>query len=64
MIVNWPLKMRIIEVFRSQSDFCRAIGESESLVSRIIRQRRELPPEKKLEWASVLQCESEDLFEE
>jgi DNA-binding transcriptional regulator YdaS (Cro superfamily) len=62
MQVNWPLKKRITELFRSQADFCGVIGESESVVSRIIRGRRELPPEKRDVWARVLRCKSEDLF--
>lgn len=64
MVVNWPLKKRIVEVFRSQSDFCVVIGERESVVSRIVRGRRQLPLDKKQKWASALQCKPEDLFKE
>jgi len=64
MIVNWPLKQRIIEIYRSQADFGAVIKESECVVSRIVRGRRQLPPEKKREWASALRCKPEDLFAE
>ena len=62
--MNWKLKERICEIFRTQIDFAQRIGKSESKVSLIVRGRRVLSPEDKQRWAKLLNCEIEDIFED
>ena len=59
--MDFRLKAKIIERFGSQADFAQAIGEDESLVSRVVRGRRELSEDKKLKWSKILHID-EDLF--
>ena len=56
------LKAKIIEKFGTQADFAMEIKETESLVSRVIRGRRELPLEKQKMWADALSCQIHDIF--
>lgn len=62
MDINMRLKLKIIEVFRSQTRFAYELGEDEGLVSRIVNGWRQLPPEKQQQWAKVLGCRIEDVF--
>ena len=62
--MNRALRVRIVQEYGTQSDFCMATGEDEALVSRVIRGRRSLSSERKKEWARVLDCRIEDLFED
>lgn len=62
--MNLSLKLAILEKFPSQADFAQSIGEHESLVSRIIRGRRQLDPEKQREWAKALNSTPGELFNE
>ena len=58
-IMNRKLKARIIELFGTQADFAQVIQEDESFVSKIIRGRRVLSPEKLRIWSEVLGCTPE-----
>ncbi len=62
--MNIPLKIKIIEVFGSQSDFALKQRVNESLVSRVVRGRRSIPDEAKKEWAKTLKCKPEEVFQE
>lgn len=60
--MNKYLKVKIVEVFGSQADFAQELGVDESLVSRIVRGRRQLPISKQVEWAKALGCSTQDIF--
>jgi plasmid maintenance system antidote protein VapI len=60
--MNWKLKQRIIEEYGSQVDFAQTIKVNETLVSKIVRGRRTLVPEKQLIWAKALGCKTKDIF--
>lgn len=60
--MNRDLRLKILENFDCQADFAQAIGEAEATVSRVIRGRYSLPPERKTKWAEVLKCQVEELF--
>jgi plasmid maintenance system antidote protein VapI len=60
--MNKILKAKIIEVFGTQSDFALVINEDETLISRVIRGRREIKPEIKKKWADALGCNPEAIF--
>jgi transcriptional regulator with XRE-family HTH domain len=61
--MNKKLKGKIITKFGTQCEFARAIHEHESVVSKILRGRRELGEKDKKLWATVLGEEPADLFE-
>ena len=60
--MNLKLKFKIIEVFFTQADFALKIHENESLISRVIHGRRDLPDEKKKAWAKALECDAQEIF--
>jgi transcriptional regulator with XRE-family HTH domain len=60
--MNKALRLKIVERFGSQSDFCSATGENESLVSRVIRGREKISDQKKEKWALALGCEPVEIF--
>jgi len=60
--MNKALKIRIIEIFGTQSDFAQALGMDESLVSRVIRGRRQLDLVSQRKWAKLLKCKTENIF--
>jgi plasmid maintenance system antidote protein VapI len=60
--MNRKLKAKIIENFGTQSDFSEAIQIDESIISKIVRNRRELPTEQKKVWAEKLNCMIEEIF--
>jgi len=62
--MNWNLKVKIVETFRSQADFAMAVKERESIVSKVIRGRRRLSREKQEKWAKILKCQPEEIFKE
>jgi len=62
--MNLFLKLKIIEKFGTQGDFAQTIKVDETLVSKIIRGRRTLDPEKQHIWARALDCVPEDIFKE
>jgi hypothetical protein len=62
--MNLALKFKIIERFGSQAEFSAAVGMDESKISRVIRQRSKLTVGQKKDWAEVLGCKTEDIFED
>ena len=60
--MNIQLKFKILEKYPSQADFAQAVDCHESLVSRIIRGRRELDPAKQIAWAQALDSTPRELF--
>ena len=54
--MNRKLRAKIVEVFGTQSDFAQAVNEDETYVSRIVRGRRSLTPERAKKWAEALKC--------
>ena len=60
--MNRKLKAKIVERFESQANFSQAIKTDESIISRVIRGRRELTPANKKLWCQALKCEPEDIF--
>lgn len=60
--MNLLLKVKIIEKFGTQGDFAQVVKEGESLISRVVRGRRLLPPEKQKEWAKALKCSPDEVF--
>lgn len=60
--MNLNLKVKIIERFHTQADFAQSIGADDSLVSRVVRDRRQLSDEKKTLWAKALGCKPEEIF--
>ena len=61
-MVNRKLKGKIVEHFGTQSDFSSAIGQDETLVSRVIRGRRQLSIEEQRKWARVLKTKVVEIF--
>lgn len=59
--MNVNLRKKIKEKFNSQIAFAKAIGEHDSLVSKVLREWRDIPAERKEIWAKALDCEVEDL---
>jgi hypothetical protein len=51
---NWKLKRQIREKYGSQMRFARAVGMSESEISKIISGYRELKPEEQKRWQQLL----------
>jgi plasmid maintenance system antidote protein VapI len=62
--MNKILKAKIVERFGTQADFANAIDTDETIISRIIRGRRQLDSEKQLIWAKALGCKTKELFED
>jgi transcriptional regulator with XRE-family HTH domain len=60
--MNLKLKARIIERFGTQADFGQAIDTDDSIISKIIRGRRTLDPEKQIIWAEALNSTPKELF--
>jgi len=60
--MNRKLKARIIEHFGTQADFAQTLDVDESLISRVVRGRRELSPEQKQEWAKHLESDPDEVF--
>lgn len=60
--MNRKLKAKIVEKFGTQADFSQEIKIDETLVSKVVRGRRQLSDESKKIWAKVLDCKPEELF--
>lgn len=60
--MNNKLKAKIIEKYGTQVDFALKNGTDETFVSKIIRGRRQLDPEKQFIWAKALACKTADIF--
>ena len=56
------LKVKIIEKYGAQWRFAPVVQEHESVVSKVVRERKELPDEKKRIWAKALDCKVEEIF--
>jgi len=60
--MNTKLKAKIIEKYGTQADFAQVIAADESIISRVVRGRRELDANIQTQWAKVLNCTVEDIF--
>jgi plasmid maintenance system antidote protein VapI len=60
--LNRKLKAKIFEKYGTQADFAEAIDTDETIISRIIRGRRQLDSERQLIWAKALGCKPKDIF--
>jgi plasmid maintenance system antidote protein VapI len=60
--MNKILKAKIVERYGTQADFAEVINTDETIISRIIRGRRQLDSEKQLIWAKALGCKTKDIF--
>jgi transcriptional regulator with XRE-family HTH domain len=61
--MDYTLKSRIVLKFGTQEDFAAAINERPEYVSQIVRGRRKISPEKKLQWADALNCSTDEIFD-
>ena len=62
MSVNFKLRGRIISTYGTQADFAQTVKEDETVVSRIIRGRRNLDQKRQKVWAKALNCKVSDIF--
>ena len=62
ILMNLKLKIKILEKFGSQADFAQKLNIDETVISRIVRGRKDLPDDKKRLWAKVLHCNPDDIF--
>jgi len=60
--MNRILKARIIEKYGTQADFSQAVKTDETVISRVVRGRRQLDNEAQKKWADALECEAQELF--
>jgi hypothetical protein len=60
--MNKKLKSIIILKFGTQADFAQSIGEYQTVVSEVVRGRRQLSDHKELEWAMALGCHTKEIF--
>jgi len=60
--MNLKLKFAILEKFHVQADFAKRIGISETILSRIIKERREATPELKKRIANELGAKIGEIF--
>ena len=59
---NTPLKLKIVEYYRTQKAFSKAVGTDPAVISGVIRGWRLLPKEDQKQWAKALKCRLEDIF--
>ena len=62
--MNKILKAKIIEIFGTQGDFAKALNISETIVSRVIRQRQKIKWCEQKIWSKALKCKPNDIFPE
>ena len=60
--MNINLKVAILKKFPTQADFAKQIGISETLLSRYIKERREVKPEIKRNMATELGVDVGEIF--
>lgn len=60
--MNKTLKAKIVEKYGTQADFAQAINAHESIVSRVVRNRKTLPLTTKEKWAKALGCRAKEVF--
>jgi transcriptional regulator with XRE-family HTH domain len=60
--------LKLLNAIRSkglkQKDFAILVGDKDSMVSGVVRGRLNLDDERKIKYAKVLNCKTEELFEE
>lgn len=61
-MMNKRLKAKIILKYGSQAEFAYDIKTHEAVISRVVRNRRELSSEQKKMWARKLNCQIKDIF--
>lgn len=61
--MNRALKSKIVLKFGTQEDFAAKIGERPSVVSNVIRGRRNISDDKKIAWATALGCSVNEIFQ-
>lgn len=59
--MNRRLKAKIIERFGTQADFAQAANVDDTIVSRVIRGRRQLSAREQARWSKLLKIEN-DVF--
>ena len=59
---NVRLRKKIKEQFDSQIAFAFHLGEHDSLVSKVVRGWKTLPPERQEKWAEALEADCKELF--
>ena len=64
MKMNRPLRAKIVERFGTQADFAHIIRATEPVISRVVRGRKELPPEQQERWARALGATVEEIFQQ
>ena len=60
--MNLKLRGRILSQYPTQADFAKVIGVSETILSRIIKGRREATPQQKKAMAEILGLIEDELF--
>lgn len=60
--MNVVLKISILQKFPYQADFAKAVGVNETVLSRIVKGRREPTPEQKNKMARILEVPADELF--
>ena len=60
--MNRILKGKIVEKYGTQADFAQEIKQHETVVSRVVRDRKTLPHAVKVKWAKALGCSVEEVF--
>ena len=64
MTYNFPLKKRIIEIFKTQNAFAKAIKTNIGILSLVIHGRYNLSKSEKEQWAQALDCSIDEIFTE
>ncbi len=62
-MTNILLKCKINEKYRFQIDFAKIINVDETVLSKVVRGRKELSHHEKNRWAKVLGCKVEEIFQ-
>jgi len=60
--MNTVLKIKIIEQFKTQFSFARAVRTQEQTISRVVCGRQTLSDAEKKTWAKTLGCTTGDIF--
>lgn len=63
-MLNFDLKLKILQEFHSQSDFALFLKANESIISKVVRGRREISDSEKRRWAKALKCTVGEVFPE
>jgi ribosome-binding protein aMBF1 (putative translation factor) len=60
--MNLVLKIAILQKFSAQADFAKQIDLNETVLSRIVRERRVATPEQQKKMSRILEIPEEELF--